>query len=371
MPLTRSPQSHGTLTSNNLPWNNPLRVYCRGTSLTELLLGAAIAIAAVIFAVSRSKTLKDAFARWITEQLTRIGLNQEDPSPPAPEPEILPEPGPESEPEPEPEPLVELPPPDYGNIRPVLGEEIDPEEFGPEIHEFPEVREAATRFEDFNRRLFIASVVFKDVEAEWTKTTTDDFATVLKGFSLTRLTEEIRTRLRPRYPVILDTYGYWAAASRNLEMDPDYRDEIVDAYLAIPEEERPVVVSVSATNRDGTLIFMRYGFENFTLRFVTLHPHIRTGLAHALDTLRGPRENWLWFSVARLRQYAVRADAEKRLELEAAAYLESQTEQARRESEDRNRFVKLFKHRIDQQALTLLPADAAAATDAAKAGSSS
>lgn len=339
-------------------------------SLLEFLIGAAVAIAAVAFLVSRSAKLKTALTESVRDLLKSMGLIHEPPPPPAPEPEILLVP----EPEPEPEPVIEVPPPDFGNIRPIVGEERDPDEFGPEIHEFPETREAVTRFEDFNRRLFIASIATRDSQPDWAKTTTDDFATMLKGFTVTRLTEEIRTRLRPRYPVVFDTYGYWAAASRALEMNPDYEDEIVQAYLAIREEERPVVVSISSVNKDGAFTFLRYGFEDFSIRVGTMQPHVNTALTFILDRLRGSRTEWLWFSVARLRQHVVRVaqeDEQKRLALQAVAYLENQAEQARSEAEHDNRFVKLMRHKINQAAETAQLPDATPTPEPANAGAPS
>lgn len=339
-------------------------------SLLEFLIGAAVAIAAVVFLVSRSAKLKIALGESIRDLLKTFGLIHEPPPPPAPEPEILLVP----EPEPEPEPVIEVPPPDFGNIRPIVGEERDPEEFGPEIHEFPEIREAATRFEDFNRRLFIVTIAPRDTQPEWTKTTTDDFATVLKGYSLARLDHEIRTRLRPRYPVILDTYGYWASASRALEMNPDYEDEIVQAYLAIKEEERPVVVSLSSINKEGAFTLIRYGFEDFSIRVTTMQPYVNTALTFVLDTLRGPRTDWLWFSVARLRQNVVRiaqADEEKRLALQTVAYLANQAEKARSEAAHDNRFVQLFRHKINQQAETTLRLEASSVDEPTETGATS
>jgi hypothetical protein len=183
--------------------------------LTEFFIGAALALAAVVFGITRSAKLKAAAHDWLTDQLVRMGLIKPEPVKIV-EPE--PPPPPEPEPEPEPEPVVEIAPPDYGNIRPVLGEERNPDLSDEEIHEFPEMGEASTRFEDFNRRLFIVSAADKGKAGEWTKTTADDFATHLTGFSLSRLTEEIHRRLRPRYPVILDTYGYWRHDTKVLDL---------------------------------------------------------------------------------------------------------------------------------------------------------
>jgi hypothetical protein len=126
----------------------------------------------------------------------------------------------------EPEPAAEIPPANFGNIRPVLGEDADPTEFGPEIHEFPEMGEPATRFEDFNRRLFVKLAAAP--HDKWPTTTSDDFPTPLNFANEAEAIEAIGRHLRPRYPVILDLHGHWAWASKQLEQDPDFKDDIVD-----------------------------------------------------------------------------------------------------------------------------------------------
>ncbi|KQZ99804.1 hypothetical protein ASD74_23875 [Rhizobium sp. Root564] len=314
--------------------------------MTNFFIGVAIALVAVVFLISRSEKLKAALSEWATEQLTRLGWIKSEPIPAVIEVNR------------EPERAIELPPPDYGNIRPLLGEELDPDEFGPLIHEFPEIRDPATRFEDFNRRLFLVST---EKQQSWSNTTEDDFATKVSGFTIVELLKEIRIRLRPRYPVIVDTYGYWGNASRNLEHNPDYTDDIVETYLAIPEDVRPVVVSFPLGSKDSYFMFIRYGFADFYLRLSTMQPHQKSCLELVLAKIREPREEWLWFSVARMRQAVVRAfqeDEKKRRELEAAAYLSQKTQQAKRDAEHQNRFVALFRNRISVDNQTQLTSDA-------------
>lgn len=269
---------------------------------------------------------------------------------PAPPPEIIPPAPAILEP-------VEL---DYGNIRPLLGEETDPDTFGPEIHDFPELGDPVTRFEDFNRRLFVTAIAGTD--ASWPETTADDFATRIHGMTETTLLAEITRRLRPRYPVIYDTYGYWAVASARLEQTPDYSDDFIEAYLSIPEQQRPVVISVTTFNDKGRFVFMRYGFADLELPYFRLRLYVQDCLKAIMEAMIGPREGWLWFSVARMRHAVVeltKLNQARRQESEAAAYLEGQTAKAKKTSvEAQNRFVALFKTRIPA------PSDAAAASAA-------
>jgi len=216
--------------------------------------------------------------------------------------------------------------PDYGNITPVLKEPTDPDTFGPAIHEFPgeDMKAPVTRFEDFNRRLFILRMApakkppkrtydeeldddaidgeaGDDGDDLWPRTLTNDFATRLEGFDEATLLEQVRKRLRPRYNVIIDHYGYWARASAELEQTPDYTDPFVATYLAIPESERPVVLSVATFNDNGYFRFIRYGFEDFLIRTFPLRFFVPECLTLIMASMRS-RTDWLWFSVARMRK---------------------------------------------------------------------
>jgi len=256
----------------------------------------------------------------------------------------------------EPEPPIEIEPPNYGNIRLTPGEEMEITEYGPEIHEFPETKAPTTRFEDFNRRLFIL-VPSQKTQDIWPDTTDDDFPTRITGMSQESALTEIRLRLRPRYPVIYDTYGHWAAASHLLEQDPDYTDAVVATYLALPEEKRPVVVSLAGGLKEGgSYIFMRYGFEDFRLNQYAMRFHQQACLALIMNLMTAPRKDWLWLSVARMRQTVIRAfqaNEEKRRESEAADYLEQQAQAGRRAIEHQNRFLALWQNRIEPQQAAL------------------
>lgn len=273
-----------------------------------------------------------------------------------------------AEPEPEPEPeqpaaesVIAPPPPDYGNIRPVVGEETDPEVLGPDIHDFPDMPPPATRYEDFNRRLFIVSPQVPE-STPWPKTTADDFPTKLPKTAIPELLYSIRRRLRPQYPVIYDGYGYWAQASYQLEQNPFYTDDFVEAYLAIPEGQRPVVVSVATYDRNGHFRFMRYGFVDYVLTTDRLRLYVQDCLRLIMAAMIGPREDWLWFSVARMRQTVIRAaeeSAARKRESEAAAYMDEQIVMGRKKAEQANRFLALWKSRLPAK-----PDDAALAVPA-------
>lgn len=246
------------------------------------------------------------------------------------------------------EPQIEIMLPDYGNIRPIRGEEQDPEEFGPDIHEFPEMKPPITRFEDFNRRLFIVHVV-SETKDHWPNTTADDFPTRITGMTLDAVKSEIQLRLRPRYPVILDTFGYWAHASAQLEQEPDYTNDVVAPYLALPHDQRPVVVSVTARQPTPSLTFMRYGFADFPVSQGDTRFFLNPCLTYLMTALFAPREEWLWLSVARMRQAVIRAiqaNEAKRREGEATQYMAQKVEARRKQAEHENRFVRLWRPRI-------------------------
>lgn len=298
----------------------------RGVGVTSL---AAILLVGVLILTGVFRDRAKRIFQWLRDVLTK------------PVPEVVAEV--------EPAPVPELPAPGFGNIRPVPGEETDLQEFGPEIHEFPDMPTPETRFEDLNRRLFV-----KDsgpASDHWPSTTVDDFPTRLHVGSETVALDLVRKHLRPRYPVIVDFYGHWSRASRLLEQDPDYTDDFVEPWLAIPETLRPVVVSVQlASEAKRRLVLMRYGFEDFNLTLTDMRFHVGACLALTLDTFTGPREDWMWYSVARMRQTVIRTHQERERERELtnlATFLTEQVAQAEAEIKHRNRFLELWKNRAD------------------------
>lgn len=271
--------------------------------------------------------------------------------------------------------------PDYGNIRPVRGEEDEPTEFGPLIHEFPEQKAPETAFEDFNRRLFIY-VPAERANGKWPDTTDDDFATLITGLSYSDLMAQAGLRLRPRYPVIIDNYGWWAAASAQLEHDPDYADSVTRTYLSVPEAVRPVVISRRPGLEKGALIFLRYGFENWVLGAHALRFHYDASLRHILAMFIGARRDWMWLSVARLRQTVIRAaqseaaaaaEAERQQAAENERYLATQIKRKREElAGNRWRHLwdvrpKLAEPATDPEGMATAPA-AGTASDTASSG---
>lgn len=253
--------------------------------------------------------------------------------------------------EPEPEPAPE---PDIGNIRPVESERSDLALFEPDVHEFPEHKPPTTRYEDFNRRLFIHFVNDKGRNMALPATADDDFPTALRETSDHNIDGIIRRFLRPRYHVIHDEYGWWAAASRLLENDPDYTDAVVETYLAIPEATRPVVISRYPGNPKGALAMYRYGFATYRLH-IAVYTGIKECLAYLLDKFMAPRNDWQWFSIARMRQVVVRAERERQAEIRDKAERERKTMledlTAAREGTG-NRWRDLFASRVGLPATT-------------------
>ncbi|ANV25620.1 hypothetical protein BA939_16485 [Rhizobium sp. S41] len=269
----------------------------------EILLGAALCVVIIFVILKQLKTSerRTAFFDGIFGTPMDLGKSVNalfDITSPAAEPEVevIVEP-----------PVVHKPKaPNRGNIRPVLGEEEDLEILPAEIHTFPDIgQEPATAFEDFNRRLFIHRAGSLE---KWPETTQDDFPTVLRVGS-DSLIDVCKKYLRPAYPVIIDHYGWWQAASINLEMDNTYQDPVIGAYLALPPHQRPVVVASTKPEAERGLIILRYGFEPLHLKLPALQPHTRRSLDYIFAALTGPRKGWLWFSVARMRKAVSEAHA--------------------------------------------------------------
>ena len=223
------------------------------------------------------------------------------PEPPPVVPEALPPP-----PAPPP-PVVVLPDlsPNYGNVRPV-GSEWNATPPDPEIstdaHVFPERKAAITPYEEFNWKLFLVTGETALLHV-WPETLVQDFAPIIRVPAKTAFAEA-RKRLRPHYPVIFDWTGNWAVAAARLERDPAYTDPVISAYMSIPQERRPVVVSVISPEKENAnvLTCMRYGFADYTFDTGFLQPYTHDGLVYLMSALSGSKEQWLWFSRARLRK---------------------------------------------------------------------
>lgn len=215
---------------------------------------------------------------------------------------------------------------------------------------FPERKaQPVTPFEDFNQRLFI----LKDqTPFTWPeRLIPNDYATVIAG-DIEWARHEIHLKLRPKYPTILDTFGWWAEASKMLELNPYTQDPVVAAYLAIPLARRPVVISRpynAERNDTGQLEFFRYQFTKFVFDRKFLSGHPVEMLREAMTALTGPPGGWWAFSAARARKKVLDADMEQASRNEALHALE----QGLRAAVHKNRFAALWE----------LPADTEGATE--------
>ena len=208
-------------------------------------------------------------------------------------------------------------------------------------HSFPDTPEPATRFEDFNRLLF---TYVRSEERRWDPTRVSDFPTRITGEE-DWLVDEIKKRLRPARPVLVDPFGLWANASEQLEMDPASDNPIISAYLALPIEIRPIVVSYwqalgGKTNPPpDAFICHRYGFVDlrFNRKFADDYPaDVLQGL---MEAMTGPEEEWETFSAARLRKSVLETNREEESHRQAmAAY------------RHKNRFAALWNLRDDDLA---------------------
>ncbi len=318
----------------------------------SFILGVLVTVVAMYMLYQNQDGARKAFEQFAERWLGRRGSQVEE-APPNSPPSVI-------------EPPLVIEPPNYGNIRLMLGEDADLTEYGPDVHEFPETKQPTTRFEDFNRRLFILSPAAQDRRV-WPDTTDDDFPTRINGMTTEGALAQIRLRLRPRYPVIYDTYGHWAAASQLLEQDPDYNDIIVSTYLALPEEKRPVVVSLASGLSEGAAYtFMRYGFQDFRVTQYAMRFHQEACLALVMSLMVAPRKDWLWLSVARMRQTVIRAfqaNEAKRRESQATDYMEQQTQAAKKAVAHQNRFLALWQNRVEPQQAKLASPDSAEAAE--------
>lgn len=232
--------------------------------------------------------------------------------------------------------LVELLPPPEGNVLEVPSESTDLDEFPDTVHIFPDRITPITRFEELNWRLFVAS--FADTREVWPETSTNDFPTRLTFKTSGELATSIAIRLRPKYPVIVDRRGWWAASSSRLEMSPDDPDLIADLYLSMPAERRPVVVSYSVSEPNMAISFYRYGFQPFHLFESQIQPYPVDALRYIFDAFTGDRNGWKWFSIARMRQHVLRTN--RRVEEQVKIAQEKDAEKKR--VAHANRFAALW-----------------------------
>lgn len=248
---------------------------------------------------------------------------------------------------PPPPPVAPAPPPPqprdlaplFGNI-PLVASETEPDLT--EADEFPALVSVVTRFEELNWRLIIFDETVGS-NAEWPIRTFNDFPLTFRG-SADQLQRHARKRLRPRYPVIIDWDGYWHGASVQLERNPNLRLPLLEAYLGLEPELRPVIISrIRRPNMplEGVLQCLRYGFTDYRFPLDATSPYTSDALIYLLDSLTGPADLWLWFSVARMRATVIAVNQETealrtRLQEEAEQNAAIQHE---------NRFAALWKLR--------------------------
>lgn len=256
---------------------------------------------------------------------------------PATEPAPAPAPPPKPEPVPEPEPEV-------GNVKPEKSEwGTEPETS--KAYVFPERTPAVTRYEDLNRRLIVLTESSTVMHSWSLPLRALDDHPVHVSCTVRTMHQAIKNELRCAYPVIIDPLGWFAAASRELERNPYFNNSLVQAYLSIPEQRRPVVVShAKPLEKANKLGFLRYEFQDYSLDVSFLNPHSEQSIAYVFEQFLQPRDVWLWFSPARLRKHIT--DLNRPL-VEAKSLLQQVL--------TTNNFAMLWKLRQDQPPETLPP----------------
>lgn len=257
-------------------------------------------------------------------------------------------PAPPAPPAPEPaEPPITTPPalrdltPLFGNIA-TIPAEVDQEPDLTETDTFPPLQNTTTRFAELNWRL-ICFEESRDTYAEWPIRAHNDFAMRFRG-SAEQMLHHVRTRLRPRYVVIVDWDGFWHAASIQLERTPNLQLPLLDAYLGLDPEARPIIVSrVPRANEaaKGSLLCLRYGFADYAFPLNATPPYPTDALTYLFASLTGSKEHWLWFSVARLRAAVLTHNARQE---QLRAQLQADAEQNAAVQYE-NRFAALWKLR--------------------------
>lgn len=208
-----------------------------------------------------------------------------------------------------------------------------------------------TRFEDLNRRLWAytseSNHLLKGLAAP---RDLNDFVGLI-GSTPRKLDEILERQFRPGYGVIVDHGGYFLNASAALEVNPSYRNILIDTYLSIPETRRPIVISFREPEKgEVRFTFLRYAFKPFVLKLSQLSPYPEDSTRYILDRFVGDRNEWCWFSIARLRHDVAalnkpREDARKAHDAAKAA-----AEQKIRDMLDpRNRFSQLWQQRHDRK----------------------
>lgn len=240
-----------------------------------------------------------------------------------------------------------------GNI-PMVSEERGKAPDPASRYAFPTGLEPTTRYEDLNRRLFVAADADLPGDVAPARGFRDYPAKLAKDADL----DKIAMTFRDWYPVISDPAGNFARFSAILEYDPHYDHPLLAAYLALAPQARPVVLSGKAAEKlpDAyALKLYRWQFETFIFnsRFAIAYP--RDSFDYLFKCLTGEPKEWFWFSPARLRKHVTdlnrpreeHARAEQQAAQEAA-------ERLRHMLDPKNRFEALWAQRSDR-ALTDAP----------------
>lgn len=204
----------------------------------------------------------------------------------------------------------------YGNI-PAVPDEQGAEPDHSEIFVFPEKGPPLLRYADFNTRLFVVASSNEGIRRIYPERVCDD-PVYLRG-NQAFVNNLCRRQLRPAYPTILDPGGMFALASLQLQREPFASSPVIDAYLEIPRDRRPAVVSIMSGPASGAgekketpqyLVFCRYGFRDFALQLDFLNPNWTTSLKHLFAAFLGSDLDWSNFSHARLRYLSTIEDRE-------------------------------------------------------------
>lgn len=269
---------------------------------------------------------------------------------PPPEPTVV-SPLPPPVPAPPPRPDIK-----YGNIAAIPAEQEQAPDLSL-VYEFPEKAPPTLRFADLNTRLLIVFRSNGGVRRVYPEKISDEPA--FYGGTQAFFDHLVRKQLRPAYPTILDPGGLFTAYSALLEREPFARYPLIDAYLAIPIERRPVVVSVPLPERKETktLVFCRYGFEDFHLNLDFLGPNWPTSLRHLFGAFLGTPLEWSNFSHARLRHLATIDDENLSHTANALAAAIDEAEQRQRETEElaldrMEGFTEVFRRTPTQPAVS-------------------
>jgi hypothetical protein len=297
-----------------------------------LILGLVLSALALWLGIFRLVPTRAGRRQLVALLLTRFRPSAPQ-LPPAPEPER------------DPEPLV-------GNVKRVPEEmDVPPDETA--RYQFPPMQAPKTRFEDFNRRLIVFTLGTSSLKSDRLPPRNYDDYPLRITCALTDLERAIKTQLRCTYPVIIDRNGQFAAASRTLELYPGYETPLITRYLNMKEHDRPVVISYAKEPPDWKtqmLELRRYGFQPALVPLSYLSPYIDDNLDFVFRELTGPSEDWMWFSLARMRLHS--HNLNKPIE-ESKAVIAKFV--------NRNRFARLWELREDFEALP--PSDQTSETE--------